>query len=87
MPIKKAGIKALRQSKKHRIRNVSAKNSLKDLTKKTEKSLLSGKKEESKELVQKTIKALAKAAKTNLIKKNTASRRKSRLMKKLNKLK
>ena len=87
MPIKKAGIKALRQSKKHRIRNVSAKNSLKDLTKKTEKSLLSGKKEESKELVQKTIKALAKAAKTKLIKKNTASRRKSRLMKKLNKLK
>ncbi|MFA6525526.1 MAG: 30S ribosomal protein S20 [Patescibacteria group bacterium] len=87
MPIKKAGIKALRQSKKHRIRNVSAKNSLKDLTKKTEKALLSGKKDESKELVQKSIKALAKAAKTNLIKKNTASRRKSRLMKKLNKLK
>ncbi|MFA6272085.1 MAG: 30S ribosomal protein S20 [Patescibacteria group bacterium] len=87
MPIKKAGIKALRQSKKHRIRNISAKNNLKDLTKKTEKSLLSGKKDESKELVQKTIKALGKAAKTNLIKKNTASRRKSRLMKKLNKLK
>jgi small subunit ribosomal protein S20 len=86
MPIKKASIKALRQSKRHRIRNVSAKNSLKDLTKKTEKSLASGKKEESKALVQKTVKALAKAAKTNLIKKNTASRKKSRLMKKLNKL-
>ena len=87
MPIKQAGVKALRQSKKRRVHNLSKKNNLKNLTKKSNRSLEAGKKNEAKELVKKTVKALDKAAKTNLIKKNTASRRKSRLMKKLNTLK
>mgnify|MGYP006419355777 FL=1 len=87
MPIKQAGIKALRQSKKRHVLNLSAKNNLRNLTKKSDRALDAGKKDEAKEHVQKTVKALDKAAKTNLIKKNTASRRKSRLMKKLNTLK
>lgn len=87
MPIKQAGVKALRQSKKRHALNLAAKNNLKNLTKKSDRALEAGKKDEAKELVQKTVKALDKAAKTNLIKKNTASRRKSRLMKKLNTLK
>ncbi|MBU0612653.1 30S ribosomal protein S20 [Patescibacteria group bacterium] len=87
MPIKQAGIKALRQSKKRRVSNLSGKNNLRNLTKRADRALEAGKKDEAKELVQKTTKALDKAAKTNLIKKNTASRRKSRLMKKLNSLK
>lgn len=48
------------------------------------KKLVAGKtKEEAVKLIPKLQKAIDKAAKRGLIKKNTASRKKSRLMKKL----
>jgi len=87
MPIKKAAFKSLKQSKKRRARNLSTIKKTRLLIKKTRKAIESGKKDETKELVKKTIKALDKAAQHKIMKKNTVSRHKSRLMKKLNALK
>ena len=74
MPIKKAGVKALRQNIKRRAMNVSRKKVLKEAIK-------SYKKSPSAELLSVVYQKLDKAAKTNLIKKNNASRVKSRLSK------
>jgi len=84
MPIKKAGIKDLRQAKKRTERNLQIKKDLKYLLKKTLKAVEENKIDEAKELAKKASKALDKAAQKNVIKKNTAARRKSRLMKKIN---
>ena len=85
MPIIKSAKKALRQSEKRRIENFSKKKNLKNLLKKV-RGLISEKKiEEAKKLLPKTYKALDKAAKIGLIKKNTASRKKSRITKLINK--
>lgn len=85
MPIKKSAKKALRQSKKRRKRNLIYKQKIKDLTKEV-KNLVSQKKiKEAKLLLPKVYKALDKAAKVGVIKKNTASRKKSRITKFINK--
>lgn len=86
MPIKKAAFKALRQSKKHYLHNKKIKDNLKSLIKKSRKLIEAKKKDEAKEWVGKTIKALDKAAQKKIIKKNKASRLKSRLVRRLNKL-
>ena len=86
MPITKSAQKALRQNKRRHIRNVKQSRSLKDEVK-TLKKLVTGKdKKSAGEALPKVYKALDKAVKTNLIKKNTASRMKSRLTKSVNKL-
>lgn len=87
MPIKKAAYKHLRQTKKRTLHNKKIKNNLKFLIKKSRKLMEAGKKDEAKEWVKKTIVALDKAAQKRIIKKNNASRKKSRLMKRLNSLK
>lgn len=87
MPIKKAAYKHLRQTKKRTPHNKKIKNNLKFLIKKSRKLMEAGKKDEAKEWVKKTIIALDKAAQKRIIKKNNASRKKSRLMKRLNSLK
>ncbi len=86
MPIKHAGIKYLRKSKKNQKRNTVKKNELSKLVKSLRKLAAAGKKDEAKKTLQKLYKALDKAAKTNLIKKNTASRKKSRLSAIVNKI-
>ena len=86
MPIKKAAFKHLRQTKKRTLRNKKVKNNLKLLIKKSRKLIEVKKKDEAKEWVSKTIKALDKAAQKKIIKKNKVSRLKSRLIKRLNKL-
>ena len=81
MPIKKAAKKALRQSLKRRARNIRKKEKIKELLKEF-KNLLSKKEiEKAKSLLPQIYKSLDKAAKTGLIKKNTASRKKSRMAK------
>ena len=81
MPIKKAAKKALRQSLKRRARNIRKKEKMKELLKEF-KNLLSNKEiEKAKSLLPQIYKSLDKAAKTGLIKKNTASRKKSRMAK------
>lgn len=86
MPIKQAAKKALRQSFKHQKRNLIYYNKMKDLIKKA-RSLVSQKKtKEAKSLLPQIYKALDKAAKVGVIKKNAAARKKSRITKLVSKL-
>ena len=84
-PITKSAKKALRQSKKRRVRNIQKKKIIKKLLKEI-KNLVSEKKNEgAKKLLPQVYKLLDKAAKTGLIKKNTVARKKSRITKLINK--
>jgi len=84
MPIKKAAFKALRQAKKRTLKNKLIKDNLDFLIRRSQKLIKSKSIEKAKEFVSKTIKALDKAAQKRVIKKNTAARKKSRLIKRLN---
>ncbi len=86
MPITKSAQKALRQNKRRRARNLKQSRSLKDEIKSLKKLIAGKDKKGANEILPKVYKALDKAAKTNLIKKNTAARLKSRLTKTVNKL-
>ena len=83
MPIIKAAKKSLRQSKRRKARNIRKKDAVKDLVKKIKALLVQKKNEEAKKLLPAIYKALDKAAKTGVIKKSNASRRKSRITKSL----
>lgn len=83
MPIIKSAKKALRQSAKRRIKNIQKKKQFKDALKEIKKHIAAGKKEEAEKLIPLAYKALDKAAKTGVIKRNTASRKKSRLVKQI----
>lgn len=84
MPITKSAKKALRQNKRRRAKNLIYKNKIKDLIKRT-KGLISEKKiEEAKKLLPQLYKAVDKAAKVGVIKKNTAARKKSGITKLVN---
>jgi len=85
MPIKESAKKALRQAKKHRVLNLARAKAVKDITKKIKKMVVAGSKDEAKKLIAQAYQAIDKAAKRSVIKKNTAARKKSRLMRMLNK--
>lgn len=86
MPNKKSAAKELRKAVKRNAANKRVNDRLKDLVKINLKQIKASDKK-VKEEFSKTIKAIDKAAKKGVIKKNTASRKKSRLMKKINALK
>ena len=79
MPKIQSAKKELRKSKKRHEQNVAQKTALKKLIKSYRKLVETNATKEAKELLHKLYKALDKGAKTNLIKKNKASRLKSRL--------
>mgnify|MGYP001578416365 CR=1 FL=1 len=79
MPITKSAKKALRQNLKRRARNLQQKGKLKKLLKEVKGLIIQKKAEEAKKLLPQVYKFLDKAAKTGIIKKNTASRKKSRI--------
>lgn len=79
MPITKSATKALRQSIKRRAQNLKKKNKVKTLIKQARKLALQKNSEEAKNLLPQVYKALDKAAKTHVLNKNTASRKKSRI--------
>ena len=81
MPIKKSAKKALRQSFKHQERNLAYYDKIKDLIKKARVLAAQKKSDDAKTLLPQIYKALDKAAKTGVIKKNAASRKKSRITK------
>jgi len=85
MPITKSAKKALRQSIKRKIRNLAYKKKIKELVKKAKKLIQENQKEEAKKLLPLVYKALDKAAKVGIIKKNTAARKKSLITKLINK--
>lgn len=81
MAITKSAQKAIRQNKKRRTYNLVYLNKIKSLLKETRDFVLQKKIREAKELLPKVYQVLDKAAKVGVIKKNTASRKKSRLTK------
>ncbi len=79
MPIIKAAIKHLRQSEKHRAVNRSSKTKLKEAIKNIAKLALAKKLDEFKAALPKVTSMIDKAAKNNLIHRNNAAHKKSRL--------
>ncbi|MCP6719271.1 MAG: 30S ribosomal protein S20 [Patescibacteria group bacterium] len=84
MPITKSAKKALRQSKKRRVKNIRKTRKMRELLKKVKVLVSEKKTKEAKEVLPQIYKVLDKGAKTGLIKKNTADRRKSRMTKLIN---
>ncbi len=79
MPITTSAKKALRQSKKRGARNKQVRVKVRDVMKEM-RALISAKKiEEARALLPKLYKTLDKAAKVGVMKKNTVSRKKSRI--------
>lgn len=83
MPNKASAKKELRKAKKRQTRNKKIEHNLKDLLKNSRRAIET-KSADAKELILKTLKALDKAAKQGIIKKNTRDRKKSKLHKKFN---
>jgi len=84
MPNKNSAKKALRQTKTHALQNKAKREALRTAVKNVTKAKTVG---EAMKLVVAAQQALDKAAKIGVIKKNTASRRLSRLMAKVHALK
>lgn len=87
MPITSSAKKALRASKNKAAFNAKRKNAISDSVKKIKKLIADKKVKEAEALLAKAYQAIDKAYKTNLIHKNTAARKKSRLAKFISKAK
>jgi len=87
MPIKKSAEKALRQSKKRAERNLKYKATINWLRRQFLKAIQIKNKEQATGLYLKIQKAVDKAVQKGVLKKNTASRKKSRFAKKISSLK
>jgi len=85
MPIKNAAKKALRQSIKRKKINDSYERKIKSLIKEARVLVAEKKAKEAKNLLPDIYQILDKAAKVGTIKKNNASRRKSRITKLISK--
>lgn len=83
MPITDSAKKALRSSKRKKVFNLKRKNEMQGVIKEYKKLILAKKNDEANKLIPKLQQAIDKASKRGVIKKNTAARKKSRLMKKL----
>jgi len=81
MPQRRAAKKDLRQNKKRKAKNLIIKQSLKAAVKKLKKSLEEKDSKARSELLRQVCKLLDKAAAKNIIHKNKAAKRKSRLSK------
>lgn len=86
LPILKSAFKRIRQDKKRRLRNSQVESELKSLSKKLQSALSAKKSDEAKALGAKLISKLDKARSKGIIHKNTASRKKSRILSKLAKV-
>jgi small subunit ribosomal protein S20 len=85
MAITKSAKKAIRQSSARRERNIVYKDNIKNFVKKFKSFILQKNNAEAKKILPKVYEAFDKAAKVGVIKKNNASRKKSRLTKMLDK--
>jgi small subunit ribosomal protein S20 len=81
MPITSSAKKALRSSKRKRVFNLRRKNEMQSVIKEYKKLVSAKKTDEAQKLIPKLQQVIDKAEKRGLIKKNTASRKKSRLIK------
>ncbi|MDO8682318.1 MAG: 30S ribosomal protein S20 [Armatimonadota bacterium] len=85
MPNIKSVAKDVKKSHENRLRNLAAKSKIKTFVKKTKGAADSGDIAAAKQLVIETESIVDNAAKRGIIHKNAAARRKSRIMKKVNK--
>ena len=83
MPITKTAIKALRQSGRRHARNLAKSNAYKKIVKDIKRLAAANKQADAQKLLPSLYASVDKAVKTNVIKKNKASRIKSRITKKL----
>ena len=83
MPNTKSAERRVRSTNRKRVRNQSAKSSLKTSEKGYLATIASGKKEDSVKAYSAVASSFDKAAKTGVIHKRTADRKKSRLAKRL----
>ena len=79
MPIIKSAKKALRSSKRKRVFNERRKDAMRQSVKAVKKVASAKQSEETKKALSAAYKAIDKAAKRGVLKKNTAARKKSRL--------
>ena len=79
MPITQSAKKALRGSKRKRVYNIRRKDAVSDILKKIKKLVAEKKVVEAKAMLPSAYQAIDKAAKIGYIKKNNASRKKSRI--------
>ena len=84
MPNIKSAIKRVDVIEKKTLRNNMIKSEYKTATRKFESAVLEGNKEKAEELFKNAVKKIDGACSKGVIKKNTASRKKSNLAKKLN---
>lgn len=87
MPNIKSAIKRVKVAERRRIRNRSVRSAVRTYVKTAERSVFSSASEQAVtvQAVAKALKELDSAASKGILHKNNAARRKSRLMKKLNK--
>lgn len=83
MPITPSAKKALRQNRKHRISNSIRKNQIRILLHDAKKAIEQKNQEQAVLISKKAVSAIDKLAQKGILKKNTAARKKSWLMKSL----
>lgn len=86
MPNTKSANKAMRQSRRRNTINLRTKSKFKAAVKVTKQSVVAGDSAKAVEQLKKAFSTIDKAVKKNVLHKNTASRKKSRLAKAINKL-
>ena len=79
----RSALRDIKKSRKRAARNQSVRSAIKTFVKKT-RAAIAGGDENAAELIQSTSALVDKAAKRNIIHKNAANRRKSRLARRLN---
>ncbi|MFQ5855742.1 MAG: 30S ribosomal protein S20 [Anaerolineae bacterium] len=87
MPNTRSAEKRLRQNEKRRLRNRVYRTRARTFVKRTRRLIVEGKLDEAEQTALQACRALDRAASKGVINKNNAARRKSRLMKHLNKAK
>ncbi len=80
----KSAMKRVRQDKVKALKNKSAKNAIKTLTKKVEAEVASKNSDSAKTALEKVVSAIDRAARKGVIHRNTASRKISNLTKRVN---
>ncbi len=86
MPNTSSAKRAMRQSRRRNTINLRTKSKFKSAVKATRSLIANGSAKESAESLKKAMSAIDKAVKKNVLHKNTASRKKSRLAKAIAKL-
>ena len=81
MPQSKSAKKTVRKNEEQRMANKAVKSSMRSQVKRVEEAIEAGDKDKAQVEMKLAVTKLDKAAKTNIIHKNQAARRKSRLQK------